>query len=89
MSLLEKVVSCLGLQEETITLFEWKKISIALFACLGLIEVNYKETPIIGAADQETIVHKISGTDDIPHTIRAQFASHTKPMAFLQLSTLK
>ena len=33
-------MSCLGLLEETITLFEWTKISIALFECLGLLEVN-------------------------------------------------
>ena len=32
---LEKVVSCLGLLEETITLFEWTKISVAVFECLG------------------------------------------------------
>ena len=39
-SLLEQVVSCLGLLKETITLFEWTKISIALFECLGLLELN-------------------------------------------------
>ena len=54
--------------EETITLFEWTKIPAALFQCLGLLEVNHKETPITGAADQERTVHKISGNDDIPHT---------------------
>ena len=33
---LENALSCLGLLEETITLFEWTKISVALFECLGL-----------------------------------------------------
>ena len=58
----------MGLQEETITLFEWTKISAAMFECLGLLEVNSKETPITGATDPEKIFHKISGNDDIPHT---------------------
>ena len=64
----EQVVSCLGLLKETITFFEWTKISIALFECLYLLEVNCKETPIIGATYLEIIVHKILGNDDIPHT---------------------
>ena len=34
-------MSCLGLLEKTITLFEWTNISVALFECLGLLEVNY------------------------------------------------
>ena len=61
-------MSCLGLLKETITLFELTKISIALFECLVMIEVNRKENPITGAADQETIVHKILGNYEIPHT---------------------
>ena len=65
---LEQAVSCLGLLKETITLFEYTNISTTMFKCLGLLEVNHKETPIAGAADQETTVHKISGNDDIPHT---------------------
>ena len=40
LNLLEQVASCLGLLEETITLFEWTNISAALFECLGLLEVN-------------------------------------------------
>ena len=47
MNLLEQVVSCLGLLEETITLYEWTKIYVALFECLGLLEVNYD---LLGAA---------------------------------------
>ena len=54
--------------KETITQFEWAKISAALFECLGLLEVNRKETPITGATYQETTIHKISGNDYIPHT---------------------
>ena len=41
LKLLEQFVSCLGLLEETITLFEWTKIFVALFECLGLLEFNY------------------------------------------------
>ena len=40
-NLLEQVVSCLGLLEETITLLEWTKIFVVVFECLGLIEVNH------------------------------------------------
>ena len=38
LNLLEQDVRCLGLLEETITLFEWTKISMALSECLGLLE---------------------------------------------------
>lgn len=73
--------------------FKWTKISVALYECLGLLKVNCKETPITGAADTETTIHKISGNDEISHTKCAQtrslFVAHTNPMAFLQLSKLK
>ena len=39
-------------------MFEWTKISTALFERLGLLEVNRKETPITGARDPKTTVHK-------------------------------
>ena len=61
-------MSCLGLLKESITLFEWTKIYVALFEYLGLLEVNRKETPITGARNPQTIVHHISGIDDILHT---------------------
>ena len=40
LNLLEEAVSCLGFLEETITMFEWTKIFVALFECLGMLEVN-------------------------------------------------
>ena len=76
-------MSFLGLLEETRTLFEWTKISTALFECLGLLEVNHKETPITRAADPKTIVHKISGNDDIPHTHQSLVCSSYKAHGFL------
>ena len=75
-------MSCLGLLEETIMLFEWTKISAPMFECLGMLEVNRKETPITGATDPETIVHKISGNDDIPHTNRSLVCSPYKSHGF-------
>ena len=56
---LEQAMSCLGFLEETITLFGWTKIYVALFECLGFLEVNHKETTITGATYQETTIHKI------------------------------
>ena len=53
---------------ETITLFDWTKFSTTLFECLGLLEVNHKETPITREVDQATTIHIILGNDDIPHT---------------------
>ena len=40
LNLLDVTVSCLGLLEETITMFEWTKISVVVFECLGILEVN-------------------------------------------------
>ena len=41
LNLLDHGVSCLGLLEEIITLFEWTKIFVVLFECLGMLEVNH------------------------------------------------
>ena len=81
---LEQAVSCLGLLEETITLFEWTKIYVALFECLGILEVNHKETPITRVIDPETTVHKISGNDDIPLTNQNSVCSPYKSHGFLE-----
>ena len=40
LNLLEKAVSFLGLLEESITLFEWTKIYVSLFECLGMLKFN-------------------------------------------------
>ena len=40
LNLLEHAMSCLGMLEETITLFEWTKIFVALFKCLSILKVN-------------------------------------------------
>ena len=77
-------MSCFGLLKETITLFEWAKNSTALFEFLGLLEVNHKEIPINGAADPETIVHKISGNDDIPHRNESSIFIPYKTHGFLE-----
>ena len=47
LNLLEKAVSFLGLLEESITLFEWTKIYVALFESLVLLEVS---RDLLGAA---------------------------------------
>ena len=69
--------------KETITLFEWTKILVALFECLGLLEVNCKETPIIGAIDLKRTIHKILANDDIPHTNQNLVCSPYKSHVFL------
>ena len=74
---------CLGLLKETITLFEWTKIFVALFECLGLLEVNHKEAPITVVADPEKIVHKISGNDEIPHINQSPVCIPYKAHGFL------
>ena len=74
---------CSGMLKETTTLFEWTNISTALLECLGLLEVNRKETPITGATDSKIIVHKISGNDDIPHTNHSLVCSPYKSHVFL------
>ena len=43
-----------------------------------------KETPITGATDQETTVHKISGNDDIPHTNQISVCIPYKSHGFLE-----
>ena len=45
--------------------FKWTKIFVALYECLGLHKVSRKETPITGATNPETTIHKILGNDDI------------------------
>ena len=76
-------MSCLGLLEETINLFEWTKIFVSLFECLGLFEVKCKETLITGAADPEITIHKIPGNDDIPHTNQSSVCIPYKSHGFL------
>ena len=57
----------MGLLKETIALFEWTKISNALFECLGLLELNCKENPNTKSIDLEKTTHKILGNNGIPH----------------------
>ena len=72
-----------GATKRTHNLFEWTKISSALFDCLGMLEVNRKETPITGAIDPETIVHKISSNDEIPYINKSSVCSPYKSHGFL------
>ena len=47
-------------------------------------QLTSKETPITGAMDQETTIHKISGNDDIPLTNQNSVCSPYKSHGFIE-----